>query len=509
MRLRDGSPQPEADRDLGEYRKRTCPMPKTNPTPEREPLAPLYRRLRIRAFVVAMLAAFLVICLVFSMQIRGFASSASVTVHVQDTESFSQTLKRLLEQQTDDLTMASIIDQIAEQIPLQNPLMVDRELDALRHRLGIRIEKHVRLPQYRITATFEGKGTDDEAALVHALITNLGEQLSRRWSLVERQRELDNQFAQLNRQLESFSANQETRIENSIGIISEWDQTLSDIYQSVVSLDQELRQTPVTTSAPVKPNDDVTAMENALVQLLSKRLTLLATLNEQHPKIRELDRAIENLRREVDQQRDVESITPFQSVGHETRNAEAVNDVLHRLERIDSQTILDQLAMMRESVARNAIDQRENLATLKTLMVTEIGNVYQVDPIALTNHQPVGGIPSRQGLLALGLLAMVFGLIVARKFQPGKQDQGFESVSEMAEALGVPVVAKLRPVRVKPRSTREIPLANRVVRYSEIALFSLSLLLISTCLFQPTIREAFFQNPFYGLARMSWMFVGG
>lgn len=456
--------------------------------------------------MVTALAAYLLVCLAYSTMIRGFATESQVGVTVQDEAQFESQIRSLLDQQLNDTTLAATIQKISESTEIRSPLLAQPDLEVLKASLGFKVEKHIEKPEYRIRAILQGHGTEDEMILVNMLTNNIREQLSQQWTLAERQREIDDQFHQMFTELDRFSHDHERGLEISRNLISGIDQGLGDVYQAVVDLRRESpAEAPAVTAQPQDPAAQ--ALQTARADLVAERAKLLATLNEQHPRVVQLDRAIHQLDREINAiPRDD---APFRNVAHANAVSSKVQDVLMRLEQMDVQPLLEQVASLTESVESHAIGQRENLATLQSLLQTRIDNVYSVDSEVHLSNVPIGGVPTGRGLVAILTLSCLLGMYLAKRYQPEHQQRGFASSADVSRKLGLPVVATLSQSQFRLSTEQPVPLANRLVRYAEIALFSVSLLLVSACLFQPEVRRAFMENPFYGLARLSWIFIGG
>ncbi len=468
--------------------------------------ARLFRRHRLRAFMITALATYLLACLAYSTMIRGFSTESQVGVTVQNEEQFEARIRALLDQQLSDETLATTIQKISENTELRSPLLAQQDLERIKASLGFKVEKHIERPEYRIRAILHGHGTEDELILVNVLTNNIREQLSQQWTLAERQREIDDQFHQMFTELDRFSHDHERGLEISRNLISGIDQGLGDVYQAVVEIQREApASTPV--AAERQPDAAAQALLAARAELVAERAKLMASLNEQHPRIVQLDRAIGRLDGEI--HATTKSDAPFRSVAHENAVSARVRDVLMRLEQMDVQPLLEQMATLTDSVESHAIGQRENLATLQALLQTRIDNIYSVDSEVHLSNVPIGGVPNGRGLIAILTLSCLLGIFIAKRYQPDRQNRGFASSADVSQKLGLPVVATLSQSQLRLSNEEPVPLANRLVRYAEIALFSVSLLLVSACLFHPEIRQAFFDNPFYGLARLSWIFVGG
>ena len=113
-----------------------------------------------------------------------------------------------------------------------------------------------------------------------------------------------------------------------------------------------------------------------------------------------------------------------------------------------------------------------------------------------------------------GLIAIVIALItslglagvVAWHLDPFA-DRGFQSVTEIEDTLGVPVVAQMKSADNSPSET-SFGWANRVTEVTATLLFAILVAVIGFSLIDSTIRTSFIQSPYEGLTRIVQIFMG-
>lgn len=164
---------------------------------------------------------------------------------------------------------------------------------------------------------------------------------------------------------------------------------------------------------------------------------------------------------------------------------------------------------------RDAVNQLASITSEATMAAKTAGRgpAFSIDSVHGKSVEPVGAIPSSRHLFLLMLAAGGIAGIVTFAYQPFAM-KGFESVQNVSKQLKVPVVATLRKEQSQDHgvsgedSGDELPRANRLVTGCEWILFGVLMLVIGFCLVNADIRNSFFQNPFYGFARIFWVLRG-
>ena len=182
----------------------------------------------------------------------------------------------------------------------------------------------------------------------------------------------------------------------------------------------------------------------------------------------------------------------FRNVGHVKEQATTGMDSLHRtLESVD----VSSLRGVIEQLEKNGVQQSTGLVR------------FDANRIA---SRPVGAVPNAASLMLAGLVSMILGGVVAWNLQPFA-DQGFESVDDVANQLGVPVVGTLN---VDPPAIVDVeqPLlnlwANRAVRLSGTVLAAIAILGVGFWLTSAEVRDSFGESWFHGFARIVWKLSG-
>ena len=132
-------------------------------------------------------------------------------------------------------------------------------------------------------------------------------------------------------------------------------------------------------------------------------------------------------------------------------------------------------------------------------------SVFKVGPVKL---RAINGTP--RGLALLGLIAMsclVTGLVAMNQFAANKPTI---NVNSLSETLGVPVVAVLpNGSKSKPSNDEFVTtVAQSLITLSKFFLFFAVIVIFTFVILDSSIREAFFQNPFDGLAKIFGVFFG-
>ncbi len=189
--------------------------------------------------------------------------------------------------------------------------------------------------------------------------------------------------------------------------------------------------------------------------------------------------------------------TPFRSASHTNGHLDPLDSIQQALNSIDTSAMKDCLARAsrRDSVASSAHEGRGKLVTWRS------------------STQPIGGVPQFSHLLLVGLMSVAIGGVVAWNYS-AFHNHGFQSVSQIAVLLRIPVIATL-PTKTKASNAASSigsiegqPMANQIVGLAGMVLLGLVLTTLGFCVINEEVRVAFLSNPFHGLSRIVWMFVG-
>ncbi len=182
----------------------------------------------------------------------------------------------------------------------------------------------------------------------------------------------------------------------------------------------------------------------------------------------------------------------FKSVGHVRRINHPTIDSLHQtLESVDIHSL------------RGVINQMDESRT-----TSDVGPV-RFDPQRV-DSRPVGAVPDSASLMLASLVSLFMGGVVAWNVRPFTET-GFDNVDQVANQLGVPVVATLAsdPSLTTPAATSVDPgWANRVFRGSGTVIVAITVLGAGFWLTSPAVRQSFGESMFHGFARIVWIFTG-
>jgi hypothetical protein len=94
--------------------------------------------------------------------------------------------------------------------------------------------------------------------------------------------------------------------------------------------------------------------------------------------------------------------------------------------------------------------------------------------------------------------------VICSRFDVWSFDRGFESSKAAAESLAVPVFTWGNEAEVAPKRP-EITASSRILKLSEILLFTTLLVVAGMVLIDPEYRQAVLENPLHAFARLLWM----
>jgi hypothetical protein len=190
---------------------------------------------------------------------------------------------------------------------------------------------------------------------------------------------------------------------------------------------------------------------------------------------------------------------PFRSASHSSSSVPTLSEIQLAIEAIDTGALRNRLQELKISASRSM--------TYGQSLIPQFG----------LSTRPVGGVPGWVDLVFVGLLSSLVGSVVARRYQPFHAS-GFENVGRLAAKLRLPVIATIRSADPTENGTptefssihgwRNQPWANRIVAATKLLLMGLLVIVIGFCLISPEIRRSFLQNPFLGVCKMVWMFMG-
>lgn len=150
------------------------------------------------------------------------------------------------------------------------------------------------------------------------------------------------------------------------------------------------------------------------------------------------------------------------------------------------------------------------LSDIKTQSTSQNDNdlTFSVLSVGTIKSRAINATPRRGALLGLLAMSSFFaGLVAMYQFAPVKPSTSVESLSE---SLGIPVVAVLPAgEESKPTNSDFLPMfAQSLTTLSKYFLIFAAIVILLFCILDSSIRQAFFQNPFDGLAKIFGVFFG-
>lgn len=226
--------------------------------------------------------------------------------------------------------------------------------------------------------------------------------------------------------------------------------------------------------------------------------------------IDQLERDLVQIRQSVQSLPDSTGSTPNRNAPDQrsqfklASNARRVNTgVSHLSDSLDSIDVQSLRSLLTEM--KTQLEDQQNAG-----LPGNTGTPLTIESLNRSKTRPIGGVPARQTLWMIAVLAGLAGSIVTWQFDPF-HTRGFKNINELEQKLGIPVLATLRgdrhPVNnsARDKTTRW---ANRVVNISNQVLFGLFVVVAGFVITHSAIRESFFENPFFGIAKMVRLFAG-
>jgi hypothetical protein len=300
---------------------------------------------------------------------------------------------------------------------------------------------------------------------------------------------------------------------------------LSELHREIEQLRPATTQTRAATTNVASISDDQLKQRRELADTLDdleqRRAALQDDLEGEHTQeIGRLNEEIGRVRNQLlklaarndsdsSDQGDLSDI-PLINISH-THNYGAVDDILSSLADVNTQQVQSQIEELDQSILAAATQHQEDVAELKSLSQKVTGDSFVVRQALKAWSVPMGGVPQLGVIMVCGSISLFIGAVVASWFRPELLDRGFESHHQAMTLLGVPVIDSLKSLQTQytlPATPLRGAFANSIVRYAEILVIAIILLLIIVMTIDSGVRAAFFANPFHGLAKIAWMFSG-
>jgi hypothetical protein len=421
---------------------------------QNKPYQAFFMRRKLNAFILSTLAAFVLMCLAWTASIKGFDSLACILIDCNGETEPEHVLQQLVSEEMSDESLAQHILIASEKAGIQNDDILNRQFDRIREAFDFQIRKRKGAPEYQLSAQFSGNGSEGEQLLLKSVVSSLTQKLESARPINENSELVDQQYQKIQRNIEQFAGNRQSQLEATDQSVQHLDADLSLVHQQV----ENLRSLP-SMQSDAQTRIDGTSGSVSIINVSHLRDT-------------------------------------------------AIDGTLDSIVALDTDTIHTQLGEINHSIRSDAIQQREDIATLRVLSENVSNDGFDIRSVSSIRNVPDGGVPSNAQLMLIGFIAVALGSVVATYYRPESMDRGFESTESAESVLGTPVIAKI-PGHGNPANRRAKPsleISNRIVQWSEIALFTVALVVIFICFMNPNIRETFFENPFHGLAKVAWLF---
>ncbi|MFT5301927.1 MAG: hypothetical protein ACI87E_004432 [Mariniblastus sp.] len=408
---------------------------------------------RIRAFVTTSLACFILGCLIWPLTVTSFRSVGGISLAggtgEQAKSELQEMVSRIIHEETTDSHLDAIVSQIDAAGKLASKQIEFRDHESIRQ--SIRIEVNDKPDGFDFLLGYDGRGGEDERALVNLLTARVAHRLNPASnSLAGLQ--LETEFAVDNpNSLKIFKTAQNKSIDEATWLTDRIESDLNLIKHSLVGIGNAS-----FSVASAGANGEA---EHSPFQYASSKKPVLST--------RELNNAIAAI-----------DISSLRYVLSDIRD------------RVDSQAgLIEQKFESEDGVGATRLVVNK-LNTSRTL--------------------PNNGAPNSSGLLLVSLISLLIGATVAMKIDPFTS-RGFDNPAAVEARLGVPVIAELK----NNATSTELPAmsfvtlnANRVAKASGIVLFGIFVVVLGFVVVNTDVRLTFFENPLYGCAKIVRLFAG-
>lgn len=470
------------------------------------------RRRRLYAALV-LGSAILIACLVcLSFSVRDFRTVQSIRFSPKSAE--PAILEEARQQALEVVRKATAEDQLRQLVAIWtnhlnqastggglDPNQVDYE--KLRARLTFALEVDSSAGQVTLQLGYTGRGNREERAFLRLFSERIAEGLrnwgaptpeqlvglregNSGWEQAERsvqqrwrelQRELDQQVERVAKLREfSWDSLPEARANSSRGDDFPIDPRLGQLQEQLVALKQQQGQ--LLTQYP-ESHPEVLAVqrEREQVQLQISELELSA------PK-------------RISNQFVQASFAPQAAVESNAALGEA-RQLLATLELEKFSGLLDQIHQEEAAMLRAARQQQEAVSAL-------LGQEPRLEVAVNSERVSAFGPLTLQNLLWATAAALALGSVIASRFDVWSFDRGFENIRAASETLSVPVFSWDGKAEVS-QAKSPITISARILKLSEIILFTTLLVVAGMMLIDAEYRLAVCENPLHLFARLLWM----
>ena len=475
-----------------------------------KPFEKAFRKKRLMAFLTTCLALFCLFCFFSSRSIREFASVAELQI-TSDFEDTHSLIRSVVETETTDQKLSQFVTAAANNADIvANADIATHNLSVIRDSLNIQLSQQKDKSQYVLSVLYRGEGTDCERYLTRTFAQHLARRLDSRISTGQTKGQLRDLIAKIQDGIEESSNGQLQNFESAYVRLNQINIDLSDIHSAIENLHQlSGSNSTLEIAGYTKAIRDVIRT----LDQIHEAITEVGQSNGRALEPEAVDIAITDSRKklyDVQQQMEVNPQTngPMRVVNTSlpNRNSET-SSILATLENIDTDSLQNDIATLKESMRNHAITMRGQLVELQSVNNSVADGSLTVDSIAKLKTTPVNPTPGLSHLMLFGLLSSFLAACVAMSYQPALEGIGFDSTDHASEHLCLPVITTLNH-EAQEAKEKKVGIANTIVRVAEVVLFAFLLLITLICLVQADIRETMFANPLHGLSKISALFFG-
>ncbi len=243
-----------------------------------------------------------------------------------------------------------------------------------------------------------------------------------------------------------------------------------------------------------------------LDQLQSQKTELLGKFTVTHPTLVELQQRIEAIKQSISEiETSVSTSSPYQPASYQrSADVQIWLDLAAKLKDLDVEQIQSSLIQLEQSW-NGLLWELEQSKDADPILGDE-RNDFRARPI---QTKPLGLLGQRFFPLMMALLSLGIGVLVASIASQHLTDRGFDSPGELSEVLGLPIIGVVALVRNSRRQETKADMGfRRLLKLSEILLFTTLLIVVAIAVRSPEIRQALLENPIQALCQVVWAIRG-
>jgi hypothetical protein len=478
------------------------------------------RRRRLYATITLAAAILVILLICLSTSVTEFRAVQSLTIshrHSVGTvggKSFEQTREQILQvvrNATSEQQLKRVVTEWTNRLNLtQTSGMLDPEqvdYEKLRARLTFAIEQDPSLEQITLHLGYTGRGNQTERAFLSLFTESVSNELA---LLGTPSKEM---IGGLRRRVEQAAA-AEQLVRSQF---AELRQQLAEVEISVGQLkgypwEQLTRTSPEPQRETEWVDPRVSAEESKVRELSQQRAALLQQYPEAHPEVLAVRRDLEQAQLKI---LDLQENGPkrisnqfvqasFPKASSEKLNLEGLEQLKSTITAINTPALSKQLDSLQRDLDAAIGELRESNLALCNALDAALDTEPSFAVGAAGKRVTATGSLNRTTLLWATLAAVLLGGVICSRFDVWSFDRGFESSKAAAESLAVPVFPWGNEAEVAPKRP-EVTASSRILKLSEILLFTTLLVVAGMVLIDPEYRQAVLENPLHAFARLLWM----